>query len=158
MAFGLALLGGTLAQSSPGLPTSIIAGSCSQPGAVAAPLANAGVPAAPNSTPAAAGLSPASAAVIPVQTSVTTVPIKLAALLDGAHAISVGQSTSKSTAVAACGNLGAGNGSADVIVGLAGGKGSRYSGIAWLHATGDQTQVTVFVDQSASGAGESDAG
>jgi len=84
--------------------------------------------------------------------------MKLVTLLDGAHAVSVGQSTSKSTAVAACGNLGVGGGSTDVVVGLAGAKGSRLSGIAWLHAAGDQTQVTVFVDQSVSGAGEQGSG
>ncbi len=82
--------------------------------------------------------------------------MKLVTLLDGAHAVSVSQTASKSTAVAACGNLGAG--STDVVVALAAAKGSRLSGIAWLHAAGDQTQVTVFVDQSVSGAGEQGSG
>jgi len=160
VACALALLGGTLAQSSAGLPASIIAGNCASPGAVAAPLANLSASAPGVSTPAAAGLAPAGAAVIPVQTSVTTLAMKLTDLVDGGHAISV--SLGGAQTVAACGNLGAQPNSGDVVVGLAGASGSRYSGIAWLHPVGDQTQVTVFLAQNPSGSGEqggeSDAG
>jgi hypothetical protein len=153
LACGLALLGATLAQSSTGLPASLISGSCAQPGAVAAPLANAGLTVTEKTTPAAGGLSPSSAPVIPVMTSVTTVSMKLSDLLDGAHAISVAQGVAQPNSAAVCGNLGKGSGGADTIVGLASAQGSRYAGIAWLHPVGDQTQVTVFVEQNIAGSG-----
>ena len=117
---GLALLNGTLAQAAPGRSASIISGSCASPGAAAASLANVGSAAPGGSTPGAAGLSPASAAVIPVQTSVTMVPMKLADLVDGAHAVTVAGSGGQATGPAACGNLGSQSGGGDVVVGLAG--------------------------------------
>jgi hypothetical protein len=161
---GLALLNGTLAQAAPGLTASIVSGSCASPGAVAATLANVGSAAPGGSTPAAAGLSPASAAVIPVQTSVTMVPIKLTDLVDGDHAVTVAGSGGQATGPAACGNLGSQSGGGDVVVGLAGSNGSNDSGIVWLHPSGDQTQVTVFLAQNPTGSGghegesEGDAG
>lgn len=164
-ACALTLLGGASAQSAATLPASIIAGSCASPGASAATLANLGVAALGSSTPAAGGLSPAGAAVIPVVTSVTTVPMKLADIVDGAHAVSVSLAGAQSGTVAACGNLGSNVNNGDVVVGLAGTRGSRYSGIAWLHDSGGQTQVTVFLAQNANptsqggeNEGEGDAG
>jgi hypothetical protein len=164
LACGLALLNGTLAQAAPGRSASIISGSCASPGAVAASLANVGSAAPGSSTPGAAGLSPASAAVIPVQTSVTMVPMKLAELVDGSHAVTVAGSGAQAAGPAACGNLGSQTGGGDVVVGLAGSNGSNDSGIAWLHPSGDQTQITVFLAENPAGSGgrggesEGDAG
>ena len=158
IACSLALLGSALAQADSSLPASIVAGTCAAPGAVTVPLANTALPAAGDTTPTASGLAPGGAAVIPVQTSVTTVSMKLADLVDGAHAVMVAQSGTQSAAAATCGNLGAQAGGGDVVVGLAAARGSRYSGIAWLHANGDQTQVTVFVAQNPSGSGEQGEG
>jgi hypothetical protein len=150
LAAGLA--NGAFAQTAAPHAASVVAGTCASPGAATAKLANLSSSANPGS-PAASGLSPASAPVIPVETSVTTLAMSLASLVDGTHAITINQGS----ATLACGNLGAQAGG-DVVVGLASANRSAYSGIAWLHASGDQTQVTLFVSQNSAASGRGGEG
>lgn len=152
-AFGLVcavgLVNGAFAQAASPHAAAVVAGTCASPGASAAKLANLSL--SSNGGTPAGGLSPAAAPVIPVETSVTTLPMNLASLVDGAHAITINQGSTPLV----CGNVG-GQGSGDVVIGLASANRSAYSGIAWLHAAGDQTQVTLFLSQNiaASGGGE----
>lgn len=146
------LMNGAFAQAAAPHAASIVSGACASPGASAAKLANLSLSANAGS-PTAGGLSPSTAPVIPVETSVTTIPMNLASLVDGAHAITINQGS----AVLACGNLGS-HGGGDVVVGLAGANRSAYSGIAWLHSSGDQTQVTLFVSHNIASSGSGEGG
>lgn len=93
---------------------------------------------------------------IPVEISATTIAAKLADLLAQPYEIDVHEvkelGEAAGTAPIACGDLG-GQPTGDVLaVGIREVNGSGFSGIALLQATGDQTNVTLYMAHDLSGA------
>jgi uncharacterized cupredoxin-like copper-binding protein len=125
-------------------PAHIHAGTCAQLGDVVAPLSNVSDAALVNGTPVAgAPRGPASA--IPVEVSITTVPLALADIISGGHAINIHESAENIGTYIACGNIGGPLiGTSDLAIGLGELNHSGYSGVAWLHDNGDGT-TTVYV-------------
>jgi hypothetical protein len=82
-----------------------------------------------------------------VQTSFTTIDVSLAELIAGGYAIAVNDGAT----VVACGDV-AGPSGNDVFLGLREQNAAGYSGIAWLHARGNQTQVSIFLAHGLGGA------
>lgn len=82
-----------------------------------------------------------------VQTSFTTIDVSLAELIAGGYAIAVDDGGT----IVACGDVSGPPGN-DVFLGLRERNASGYSGIAWLHARGDQTQVSLFLARGLGGA------
>jgi hypothetical protein len=99
----------------------IVAGSCAAPGEVAADL------------------RPLKAAEGGAQTSFTTIDLAIDELTGGGYAVVVGAPN----APAACGEL-AGEGT-DVYVAVTSRDAAGLGGVAWLHARGERTQVSLFV-------------
>ncbi len=98
---------------------------------------------------------------IGVETSTTTVDVPLAELAGGGYAINVHQSTAHIETYIACGDLGgsvaAGPGADagdQLAIGLRERSGSGYSGVAVLTATGDKTEVTLYLAQGLAGNAE----
>jgi plastocyanin len=87
------------------------------------------------------------ASAIPVEASVTTVPLALADIVAGEHAINVHASADDLGTYIACGDIGGTTiGEADLPIGLAELNDSGASGVAWLHDNGDgTTTVSVFI-------------
>ena len=89
---------------------------------------------------------------IPVAVATTEVPIPLADIVAGKHAINVEVPDDTENSVA-CGNIGGvvdENG--DLFVGLGGENESTHSGVVWLHDNGSSTTIVVFLahpDESA---------
>jgi hypothetical protein len=150
---GLGLVSGTLAQAPPGHPSAIVSGTCDNLGAVTVQLGDVGASSlSPNASPPS-GLTSDTGVTIPVDIGVTTVPTPLTDLVATDTALTVASSAAASTDLIACGNLGTTLTGSDLVVGLQAVNGSNSSGIAWLHADGDQTQVTVFLAQGLSSGG-----
>jgi hypothetical protein len=82
---------------------------------------------------------------IPAAVSTTEVPVALAEIIAGKHALNVHDPVGPSAYVA-CGNIGGvPDERGDLFVGLAEHEGSGYSGAAWLHDNGGSTTVVVFL-------------
>jgi hypothetical protein len=82
---------------------------------------------------------------IPVAVATTEVPVALADILSGGHALNVHNPDDPSIYVA-CGNIGGvPDERGDLFVGLDQWEGSGFSGIAWLHDNGSSTTVVVFL-------------
>jgi hypothetical protein len=84
-----------------------------------------------------------------VPVSLTTIDVALTDLLGAAHAIVL----TDRGGVVACGDV-AGNAD-DVYVGVTATRAGGWGGVAWLHARGTQTQVSLFIARGLSGAGAS---
>jgi plastocyanin len=98
-------------------------------------------------------------AAIPVERSQTTVDATLEDLRTGGYAINIHQSVEDIGTYIACGNLsGASDDSGDLVVGLGELNDSAHSGIAILHANGEQTDVNVYLTEGLSGTTASTAG
>ena len=87
------------------------------------------------------------ASAIPVEASVTTVPLALADIVAGQHAINVHASADDLGTYIACGDIGGITiGASDLPIGLGELNDSGASGVAWLHDNGDgTTTVSVFI-------------
>ncbi|MGH2615032.1 MAG: hypothetical protein ACRDJC_07320 [Thermomicrobiales bacterium] len=82
---------------------------------------------------------------IPVAVATTEVPVTLADIISGGHALNVHNPDDPSIYVA-CGNIGGiPDERGDLFVGLDPWEDSGYSGIAWLHDNGSSTTVVVFL-------------
>jgi hypothetical protein len=155
VAVGLGLVRGTLAQTPPGHPSSIVSGTCDKLGAATVQLGDVGSSSLDPNAPPPSGLTPDTGVTIPVEIGITTVPTPLADLVATDTALTVASSAATSTDLIACGNLGTSLAGSDLVVGLQAVNGSNSSGIAWLHADGNQTRVTVFLTQGvSSGSGD----
>jgi hypothetical protein len=135
LAFGLGV--GTLVATPEGgraraqgdaLSAAVVRGDCDDPGRVAAEL------------------RPLTASEGGAWTSFTTIDLAVDEVTGGGYAVVVGEAD----APAACGDLtGAGE---DVFAAVPEANGSGLAGIAWLHALGDQTRVSLFAGEGRSGA------
>lgn len=82
---------------------------------------------------------------IPVAVATTEVPVALADIVAGGHALNVHNPDDPSVYVA-CGNVGGvPDERGDLFIGLDPVDDSGYSGVAWLHETGGGTTVVVFL-------------
>lgn len=82
---------------------------------------------------------------IPVAVATTEVPVGLADIIAGGHALNVHDAADPSVYVA-CGNVGGvPDERGDLFIGLGEDEGSGYSGVAWLHDNGGSTTVVVFL-------------
>jgi len=128
-------------------PAHIHAGSCPEPGDVVAPLSDVSFDMNVDGT-ASAGPEPVGqASAIPVEASITTVPLALADIVAGQHAINVHASADDLGTYIACGDIGGTTiGASDLPIGLGELNDSGASGVAWLHDNGDgTTTVSVFL-------------
>lgn len=142
----LILAPGVAAHMSPH-PAHIHVGSCPAPGDVVAPLSDVSFDMIVDGT-ASAGAEPVGqASAIPVEASVTTVPMALAEIVAGQHAINVHASADDLGTYIACGDIGGITiGAGDLPIGLGELNGSGASGVAWLHDNDDgTTTVSVFI-------------
>ena len=85
-----------------------------------------------------------------MKASETTVDLPLEELVDGGHAINVHLSAEEIDEYIACGDIGGAivtdeGGRTELIIGLGELNGSGHTGIAWLGANGDQTEVVVVL-------------
>ena len=86
---------------------------------------------------------------IPVAVSTTEVPVPLADIVSGKHALNVHNPENPDDYVA-CGNIGGiADERGDLFVGLGEFEGSGFTGVAWLHDNGGSTTVVVFLSHPA---------
>ena len=126
-------------------PAHIHSGTCDQLGDVVAPLTDVSP---------AAGEMVGSDAAFPVVSSITTVDMPLQAIIDGGHAINVHQSAEEIDVYIACGDIGGAvatseDGRDSLFIGLGELNDSGYTGVAWLGADGEQTDVSIVLTQIA---------
>jgi plastocyanin len=142
----LILAAGASAQMSPH-PAHIHAGSCPAPGDVVAPLSDVSFDMNVDGSATAGAAPVGQASAIPVEASVTTVPLALADIVAGQHAINVHASADDLATYIACGDIGGTTiGASDLPIGLGELNDSGASGVAWLHDNGDgTTTVSVFI-------------
>lgn len=142
----LILAVGASAQMSPH-PAHIHAGSCPEPGDVVAALSDVSFDMNVDGSASAGAAPVGQASAIPVEASVTTVPLALADIVAGEHAINVHASAADLGTYIACGDIGGITiGEADLPIGLGELNDSGASGVAWLHDNGDgTTTVSVFI-------------
>jgi hypothetical protein len=82
---------------------------------------------------------------IPVATSVTEVPVPLADIVAGGHALNIEDPETPEASVA-CGNVGGiPDERGDLFIGLAESEDSGLSGAAWFHDNGTSTTIVVFL-------------
>jgi hypothetical protein len=82
---------------------------------------------------------------IPAAVSTTEVPVPLADIIAGKHAINVHDAADPSFYIA-CGNVGGvPDERGDLFIGLGEDNDSGYTGAAWLHDNGSSTTVVVFL-------------
>ena len=119
-------------------PAHIHAGTCDELGEVVLPL---------NDVAAPTGESQGAATALPVKLSDTVVDKPLQELLDGQFAINVHKSAAEIDVYIACGDIGGvpfeEGGRQQLVIGLGELNDSGHSGIAWLGADGDKTEVAV---------------
>ncbi|MBW3631659.1 MAG: hypothetical protein KY456_01390 [Chloroflexi bacterium] len=85
-----------------------------------------------------------------VKTSETIVDMPLQEIIDGGHAINVHLSPEEIDVYIACGDIGGAvttdeGGRTELIIGLGELNDSGHTGVAWLGADGEQTEVTVIL-------------
>jgi plastocyanin len=123
-------------------PAHIHSGTCAELGDVVLPLTDV----APID-----GESSGATSALPVKVSETTVDAPLQEIIDGGHAINVHLSADEIGTYIACGDIGGvvhtGENDSDqeLIVGLGELNDSGHTGVAWLGADGDQTNVAIML-------------
>jgi len=144
------------AQGEEAHPAHIHSGTCATLGDVVAPLSSIGPEGLVDGTPSA-GETAGPESAIPVEVSITTVPMALADIISGGHAINVHESAENIGNYIACGDIGGTLiGTSDLTIGLAELNDSGHHGVAWLHDNGDgNTTVYVFLEEEY---GEGDMG
>ena len=123
-------------------PAHIHTGTCDELGDVVHPLADVVAPTDGEQS----GPTTAHA----VKTSETTVDMPLEEIIDGGHAINVHLSAEEIDEYIACGDIGGAvvtdeGGRTELIIGLGELNDSGHTGVAWLGADGDQTEVVVVL-------------
>jgi hypothetical protein len=121
-------------------PAHIHSGTCDQLGDVVAPLTDV---AAPDEATLA---GPATAHA--VKNSITVVEMPLQEIIDGGHAINVHQSAEEIDVYIACGDIGGAvvtdeDGRMHLFIGLGEMNDSGHTGVVWLGADGEHTEVSV---------------
>lgn len=157
----LTLSAGTAgAQDEAAHPDHIHSGTCDKLGAIVWPLTSLGEGMTMDGTPMAAGQTVGQTEdIYPVEVGVTTVNAKLADIVASPHALNVHESAAKIQDYIACGNIGGTMQGDNLVIGLETQNNSGYSGVAVLHANGDQTVVTVYLAEGLSGeAAKSESG
>lgn len=124
-------------------PAHIHAGTCPAPGEVVAPLTDVGAP--------MDGEMMGQATYLPVETSTTSVPLGLADVFAGDHAIVVHASADDMATSVLCGDIGgAAMGGTTLAIGLAPVADPAYHGVATLTDGGDgSTTVTIYLTHAA---------
>lgn len=121
-------------------PAHIHAGSCDQLGDVAVPLTDLAAP---------TGDMKGAETAHPVTISNTDVDMPLDELLSGDYAINVHESAEKIDVYIACGDIGGTTFTEDgremLVIGLGELNDSGHTGVAWLGADGDKTEVAVIL-------------
>ena len=122
-------------------PAHIHTGTCDALGDVVVPLTEV-------ADPAAGGERVGSATAHAVKTSRTTVDLPLEEIIDGGHAINVHLSAEEIGIYIACGDVGGAlvtdeDGRTHLLIGLGELNDSGHTGVAWLGADGDQTEVVI---------------
>lgn len=143
MAFSLIIPTQAAQESEPAHPAHIHAGTCAELGDVVAPLNDVAVPEGTASGPAAAN---------PVMESEENhINMPLQDIIDGGHAINIHLSADEIETYISCGNIGGilnarqiGDG-LELLVPLEELNGSGYTGVAWLGADGDATDVGIYL-------------
>jgi hypothetical protein len=119
-------------------PAHIHAGTCDALGEVVLPLTDVAAP---------EGETEGAATAHAVKTSHTIVDMPLQEIIDGGHAINVHQSADAIDVYIACGDIGGvvveEGGRQHLMIGLGELNDSGHTGVAWLGADGDQTEVAV---------------
>ena len=136
-------------------PAHIHSGTCASLGDVVYPLSDV-APEAPADAATPAAMVGAESA-LPVAVSVTTVNAPLADIVAGGHAINVHLSADEIGSYVACGDVGGQIVDDHLAIGLAELNDSGLSGIAVLTASGDQTEVSIYLAVGLSGSGETAA-
>jgi hypothetical protein len=124
-------------------PAHIHAGTCDALGDVVAPLNDLADPTVDGEL-----MGPPTAHAVKV--SETTVDLPLDEIIGGGHAINVHLSAEQIDVYIACGDIGGAvftdeGGRTELIIGLGELNDSGHSGIAWLGADGDQTEIVVVL-------------
>jgi hypothetical protein len=144
---GLLLLpsgtGRTQAHAADGHPAKIHEGTCEALGRVAFPLTGLGAAVDLAQQPIATPTIFNPEAFYQIMISETTIPVSLASLLSGAHAVMVYDSDEDLQAVA-CGNLGGAMLGDTLVVGLAEMGVPGHTGMALFRPDGEQTHVTIL--------------
>jgi hypothetical protein len=144
---GLLLLpsgtGRTQAHAADGRPAEIHEGTCEALGRVAFPLTGVGAAVDLAQQPIATPTIINPEASYQIMISEATIPVSLASLLAGAHAVMVYDSDEDLQAVA-CGNLGGAMLGDTLVVGLAEMGVPGHIGMALFRSDGEQTQVTIL--------------
>jgi len=120
-------------------PAHIHTGTCAELGDVVVPLEDVG---------SAGGEAVGPESAHPVESSQTVVDLPLQEIIDGGHAINVHLSADEIGTYIACGDIGGvmitdEGGRQEMMIGLGELNDSGHSGIAWLGADGDQTEVVI---------------
>ncbi len=124
-------------------PAHIHSGTCGdQLGDVVVPLTDV--------APASGGEASGAASAHVVSVSETIVDMPLQDIIDGGHAINVHESAEDIGTYIACGDIGGvvmpdAGGRDELIIGLGELNDSGHSGVAWLGADGDKTEVVVML-------------
>lgn len=85
-----------------------------------------------------------------IKVSETIVDVPLQEIIDGGHAINVHESADAIDVYIACGDIGGAvmtdeGGRTELVIGLGELNDSGHSGVAWLGADGDQTEVAIIL-------------
>jgi plastocyanin len=133
-------------------PAHIHSGTCASLGDVVYPLSDVAPDTAADAATPAAMVGAESA--LPVAVSETTVDAALADIAGGGHAINVHLSADEIGTYVACGDIGGQIVDDHLTIGLAELNDSGLSGIAVLTASGDQTEVTIYLAEGLSSSSE----
>ena len=126
-------------------PAHIHTGTCEELGEVAIPLDELTMP--------ADGETMGAESALPIVMSRTVVDVPFEEIVSGGHAINVHESADAIDVYVACGDIGGmvqedENGEAGLVIGLRELNESGYSGVAWLGAIEDSTEVVVTLIQN----------
>ena len=150
LGFGGVSLAGAQDDADESHPAHIHSGTCDELGDVVYPLGNISAEALTDGTPMAGEtMGPESA--IPVKSSVTTVAAALADIVDGGHAINVHESQDNIGNYIACGDVGGAMLESQLVIGLQELNDSGHAGVAILEEMGEETLVTVYLVEEATG-------
>ena len=132
-------------------PAHIHAGTCAELGDVVAPLSDVSYDYMVDGEPSAMGGMIGQPTGVPAMVSVTTVPLPLADIIAGGHAINIHKSAEEISEYIACGDIGGIMlGESDLPIVLSELNDSGVSGMAHLTDNGDgSTTVTVYLTSAA---------
>jgi plastocyanin len=152
LAIGTQTVESSLAQAARGHPSSIVGGTCDEPGAIAYELSNVGPGLVREGTPSTSrGAIGPTTDIYPVDTGVTTVRATLTRITDTSRAIAVYDTTGSNQQLIACGKIGGMRFGNTLAIGLEETNSSGFTGIAVLRQSSNRTVVTVYLSQGLAG-------